>query len=97
MVALLSEPQVGEQALPPAVRVQETPLLEESFCTVAFTVTAAAPAAMVVMGFVIVTEMVATVPVMVKGSLAVAEVSATDAALIVGALSGDAGVVVGGV
>lgn len=60
-VTALSEPQVGEQALPPMTRAQVTPELLESFCTVAFKVTEVAPAAMVVILFVMATEMGCTV------------------------------------
>ena len=56
-VAPLSEPQAGEQALPPVTKAQVTPEPVESFCTLAFKVTAAAPAAMVVILLAIVTEM----------------------------------------
>ena len=56
-VVALSEPQPGEQALPPAIIVQVTPEFVESFCTLAFKVTAAVPAPMVVILLVIVTEM----------------------------------------
>jgi hypothetical protein len=47
-VLALSEPQPGEHATPPAARAQVTPEFVESFCTLAFRVTAAAPAAIVV-------------------------------------------------
>jgi hypothetical protein len=56
-VAPLSEPQAGEQALPPVTNAQVTPELVESFLTLAFKVTAAAPAAMEVILLAIVTEM----------------------------------------
>lgn len=56
-VAALNEPQVGEQALPPMTSAHVTPELVESFCTLAFKVTAAAPAAIVVILLAIVTEM----------------------------------------
>jgi hypothetical protein len=55
-VAPLNEPHVGEQSVPPAFKLQETPEFVESFCTVAFNVVAAAPAAMVEILLVIVTE-----------------------------------------
>jgi hypothetical protein len=56
-VAALNEPQVGEQALPPMTSAHVTPELVESFCTLAFKVTAVAPAAIVVILLAIVTEM----------------------------------------
>jgi hypothetical protein len=63
-VAPLNEPQLGEHAVPvAAVKLQVTPEFEESFCTVAFSVVAAAPAAMVVILLVMVTEM-GTVPML---------------------------------
>lgn len=51
----LSVPHPGEQAFPPAVSTQVTPELVASFCTLAFKVTAAAPAAMVVILLVMLT------------------------------------------
>ena len=71
---------MGEQELPPAVRVQVTPLLEESFCTVALSVTADDPAVMVEIGFVMLTE-IAGAGVTVIFSVAEAEVSATEVAV----------------
>jgi hypothetical protein len=73
---------VGEQELPPAVSVQVTPLLEESFCTVALSVTADDPAVMVEIGFVMLTE-IAGAGVTVIFSVAEAEVSATEVAVTV--------------
>src|SRR6266705_3671254 len=55
-VVALSVPQPGEHAAPPAVSAQVTPELVESFCTLAFKVRAAVPAAIVVILFVILTE-----------------------------------------
>ena len=81
-VAPLSAPHVGEQAAPPAVSVHVTPLFEESFCTVAFTVTAADPAVILVIGLDIVTE-IAGAGVTVIVSVAVADVSAADVAVTV--------------
>ena len=71
---------MGEQELPPAVSVQVTPLLEESFCTVALSVTADDPAVMVEIGFVMLTE-IAGAGVTVIFSVAEAEVSATEVAV----------------
>jgi hypothetical protein len=55
-VASDSVPQVGEHAVPLAVRFQVTPLLLESFCTVALNEIAAVPACRVVTLLVIETE-----------------------------------------
>jgi hypothetical protein len=55
-VASDSVPQVGEQAVPLAVRFQLTPLFEESFCTAARKTTATVPAWRVVTLLVIETE-----------------------------------------
>ena len=77
-------PHVGEHAAPPAVSVQMTPAFPVSLVTVAFNVTAAAPAVMVEILLVIETETaggVLAVIVNVTESLLV--VSATDVAVIV--------------
>jgi hypothetical protein len=55
-VASDSVPQLGEHAVPLAVRFQVTPLLLESFCTVALNEIAAVPAWRVVTLLVIETE-----------------------------------------
>ena len=62
--------------------VHVTPLLEESFCTVAFNVTAADPAVILVIGLDIVTE-IAGAGVTVIVSVEVADVSAADVAVTV--------------
>ena len=91
-----SVPHAGEHEAPFAVSVHVTPALAESFATEAFTVTADVPEAIVVIGFVIVT--LTGVPfVIVKGSDAFFREFATDVAIIVGELLGDAGYEVGGV
>jgi len=89
-----SDPQVGEQAVPLAVSVQVTPPPQLSFATVTLRVTAAAPALMVVIGFVNFTVVMA---VIVKESDALLVASVTDVAAIFGALLGAAGCVAGGV
>lgn len=89
---------MGEHAFPPAVSVQVTPLFDESFCMLAFNVTAAAPAVIVVIGFVMLTVMAWTTGAeIVKESVADADVFAAEVAVIVGASFGDAGTVAGGV
>ena len=55
-VAPLIAPHPGEQAAPPAVKVQVTPAFVASFCTDALNVTAVAPAVIVVILFAIVTD-----------------------------------------
>jgi hypothetical protein len=55
-VAPLSVPQAGEQAAPAAVRVQVTPALFASFFTDAWMVSADTPASMLLILFVIETE-----------------------------------------
>lgn len=52
---LLSAPQVGAQALPPAVSFQFTPLFVGSFCTFALRFAAGAPAVIVVIGLLMLT------------------------------------------
>ena len=74
-------PHVGEQALPLAVSVQLTPLLDESFCTVAFTTKGSLPEFTLLTLFVIVT---ANAAVTVKESVSDLAVLATDVAVIVG-------------
>ena len=85
--------------MPPAISVQLTPLLVESFCTLAFNETAAAPTPILEMGLMIVTctEEPPEDPVTVNESVAEADVFATEVAVIVGVLSGEAGTDVGGV
>lgn len=73
---------MGEQAAPPAVSVHVTPLLVESFCTAALSVTAADPAVMLVMGLDIVTE-IAGVGVTVIVRVAVADALAAEVAVTV--------------
>ena len=90
-------PQVGEHFAPPAVSDQVTPAFVESFATVAFSVTAAAPAAIVEILLVIETEMGCVFAVIVKAAESDFVVSAADVAVIVGALLGAAGAVAGGV
>lgn len=57
VVAAPKVPQVGEHAVVPATSVQATPEFEESFWTLAFRVTAAVPAVIVVSLLVMLTEM----------------------------------------
>ena len=79
---------MGEQALPPAISVQLTPLLVESFCTLAFSVTAAAPAAIVEIGLLMLTVTAGT-GVMVIFSEAVVLVLPTSVAVTVAVVVDD--------
>lgn len=74
-------PHAGAQALPLAVRVQLTPLLVESFCTVAFTTNGSLPGFTVLTLFVIVTVSAA---VTVNVSVSDLFVFATEVAVSVG-------------
>jgi hypothetical protein len=89
-------PHAGEQAAPPAVRVHVTPAWAESFVTVAFNVTAEFPAAIDVIGLVMFT-VIGAPAVIVKESEALFVALVTEVAVILGALSGAAGRVAGGV
>jgi hypothetical protein len=79
-------PQAGEQVLPLAVRLQLTPLLVESFCTVALSTNGSLPGFMVVTLLVIVTD---TAAVTVNASVSVLAVFATEVAVSVGWLAGE--------
>lgn len=87
-------PQPGEHAAPLAISFQLTPLLVESFCTVAFTTKGLVPAFTEVKEFVMVIAMAA---VMVNVSKADLLLLATEVAVIAGALFGEAGAALGGV